>query len=112
MQNFKSKRKQDKINPELRRNYVLKVPLNDEERSFLDGVRGKHSRAETIRFLLRDDKPISVPEINQGCWIELATASANLNQIAKKLNSGESLGIDEIKRELDAFRASLLGARL
>lgn len=112
MQNFKSKRKQDKINPELRRDYKLRVMLNLEELAFLDSVRGRHSRAQTIRFLLSDDKPVMVPQLNQGAWIELATSAANLNQISKKLNSGESLDIKEIKRELDAFRASLLGAKL
>ena len=112
MQKFKSARKQDHIEPHEVRTYKLRVMLNYEELAFLDSVRGRHSRAQTIRFLLSDDKPIQVPEINKRCCIELAAASANLNQLSKKLNSGESLEIAEIKRELDAFRASLLGAKL
>ena len=112
MQNFKSKRKQDGIEPSEIRNYKLRVMLNAHELEFLDAVRGRHSRAETIRFLLNEERPVTVPELNQGAWIELATASANLNQIARKLNGGESLEIEEIREQLSIFRAALLGADL
>ena len=112
MKNFKTKRMQDHIQPREVRTTQVKVMLNDEESEFLDTVRGRFSRAETFRFLLQDSPPKSVPELNAGAWVELATASANLNQIAKKLNGGESLEIDEIREQLSQFRAALLGAEI
>lgn len=112
MQNFKSKRKQDRLEPDDVRDYTLKVPLNRAEREFLDAVRGRYSRAETMRFLLQENPPKSVDPINQGAWIILATAVANINQMSLKLNSGEVPDLDKIKSELSDFRAALLGAKL
>lgn len=110
MQNFTSKRKQDKIEPDEVRDYTLKVPLNRRERSYLDSVRGRHSKAEAMRFLLNEERPPQVPELNQGAWVALASASANLNQIARRLNSGDAVQAEEIRELLSQFRAALLGA--
>lgn len=112
MKGYKSKRKQDQIEPDEVRTYKLRVMLNSQEVAFLDSVRGKHSRAETVRFLLNDFTPKTIPELNTSAWVELSKASANLNQIAHKLNVGESLGIEEIRERLEGFRAALLGAAL
>lgn len=86
--------------------------LNAQELAFLDSVRGRHSRAEAVRFLLNEERPPQVPELNQGAWIELAKPAANLNQIALKLNVGELPEIAEIREQLSAFRAALIGAEI
>jgi hypothetical protein len=112
MQNFKSKRRQDKIEPDEVRTYKLRVMLNSAELAFLDSVRGRHSRAETMRFLLNNERPPQVPELNAGAWVELSKSAANLNQIALKLNTGEFPEIAEIREMLSQLRASLLGADL
>jgi hypothetical protein len=63
-------------------------------------------------MLSTNSLPAQVPELNQGAWIELAHAASNLNQIAFRLNSGESVEIFEVLEQLETFRASLLGAAL
>lgn len=112
MQNFKSKRKQDKIEQHEVRDYILKVPLNLAEREYLDAVRGRHSKAEAMRFLLNEERPPQVPEPNQEKWVVLATAVANLNQLSHHANSGNIPELEIIKREVADFRAALLGAKL
>ena len=112
MKNFKTNRKQDSIEPHDVRQHQVKIMLNDEEVEFLNIVRGRHSRAEAFRFLLVDNPPKSVPELNQKAWVNLATAVANLNQIAQRLNFGELPEIEKIKSELSEFRAALLGASI
>lgn len=106
---FVSKRKQDNLASHEVRNYKLRVMLNNEELSILDGVRGKHSRAEAMRFLMLNELPAPIPELNASAWSELARASANLNQLAHRANAGETLQIDEVRRELESFRARLIG---
>lgn len=110
MKNFQSKRKQDKPESREVRKHQVQTMLNDDELAFLDSVRGNVRRAEAMRFLLQENPPKSVPELNAGAWIELATASSALNQLTKKLNCGESVEIEIIREQLSQFRAALLGA--
>lgn len=110
--NFKSRRKQDHIEPREVRKHQIQVMLNDQELAFLDSVRGRVRRAEAMRFLLQENPPKSVPPLNQGAWIILATAVSNINQASRKLNAGEVPDLDKIKSELNDFRAALLGAKL
>ena len=111
MGDFLSKRKQDQLAQSEVRQHILKVRLSKHELSVLDTVRGRLSRAETIRFLLLLKMPPPVPSINQDAWTELARAASNLNQIAHQLNCGEAVDIDLVSNELRAFRSLLVGAR-
>ena len=108
--NFKSKRKQDNIEPAKVRNYMLRVMLNNEELELLDIVRGPHSRAEAPRFLMSSNLPAPVPKLNALVWEKLARASSNINQIARHLNSGGGINFEEIKVNIEEFRASLIFA--
>jgi len=64
-----------------------------------------------------------VPELNQQAWVQLAAASANLNQLVHRLNSAHQMGGDSLlttAREeaksifdsLQGFRTSLICASL
>ena len=108
---WQSKRKQDDISQREVRDYKLRVMLNADELSFLDTVRGRRSRAETMRFLLQNSTPpASIPQLNADAWVELSRASANLNQLARHLNSGGAADAEAIRRELEEFRSALIGA--
>jgi hypothetical protein len=107
-----SKRKQDKIEPAEVRNYKLRVMLNHEELEFLDTARGRYSRAEATRYFITQTMPSQIPSLNSVAWTELSKSAANLNQIAHNLNNNESLKIEEIRTELEAFRRALIGAQL
>jgi hypothetical protein len=53
----------------------------------------------------------SVPALNAKAWVELSRAASNLNQIAKRLNREEMLGIVKIQEVLKEFRMWLIGAK-
>ena len=108
--NFKSKRKQDEIEHAKVRNYKLRVMLNLEELELLDIVRGPHSRAEATRFLMENNLPATVPELNVEAWESLARASSNINQIARHLNSGGGINFEEIRVKIEEFRSALIFA--
>lgn len=105
------KRKQDNIDEEEFRHHVLKVRLNSEELKILDLIKGRHSRAVAVRFLVMSEIPAKVPALNQQAWRDLSKSASNLNQISHKLNIGELPEIAEIRRELEIFREGLLGAK-
>lgn len=56
--------------------------------------------------------PRAVPELNREAWEALSRAASNLNQLARQMNFGEVLDLEEVLEELRQFRASLYGARL
>ncbi|MNO01967.1 hypothetical protein D3C81_2222460 [compost metagenome] len=51
---------------------------------------------------------VKVPEINLQAYAELARAAANLNQIAKAMNEGAPLELQQIQEALHAFRLALI----
>ncbi len=112
VRDYKPKRKQDHIEPCARRIHVEKVRFNDDERAFINEARGNIPRAVYIRMMSTCNEPIIPPEFNKGIWITLATAVANLNQLSRRVNSGESVLAEEIRNELESFRAALIGAKI
>lgn len=70
--------------------------------------------ADFIRRSAAGSLPPTVPQLNYIAWCELANALNNLNQIARKLNSGmqindfDSRNIAEIKIIITALRPKLL----
>jgi hypothetical protein len=58
-----------------------------------------------------DRLPPTVPELNRTAWTQLAKAAANLNQIARHLNSDDHPAFADIRDALAKFRVSLLEAQ-
>jgi len=110
MGDFLSKRKQD-VPPAVEvRSHQVKVMLNDHEIHLLDLARGSLSRAEVFRFLLLNKMPRPIPELNAAAWIALSRSAANLNQLARQLNMGEQVQIEQLRLSLEQFRMALIGA--
>ena len=66
--------------------------------------------AAYIRSVSLDKIVPTVPGCNIELWRELAPVLSNLNQIAKKLNSGETLHtVEALKFDLQTLRNRLLG---
>ncbi|MGB9620460.1 MAG: plasmid mobilization relaxosome protein MobC, partial [Armatimonadota bacterium] len=59
--------------------------LLDERRSVVRMRRGEYLRTAALSQL-----PPSIPAINREAWVELSRFGANLNQIARHLNEGQS----------------------
>lgn len=96
---------------ELRENRIS-VRFTDAELSTLK-IRAGTDVPKRLSAYLRDsalDKlPMQIPEINREAWLALSRSAANLNQISRAINLGESPELDVIKAELATFRAALLG---
>jgi len=110
MSDFLSKRKQDEPPAEEVRSHQVKVMLNDHEIHLLDLARGSLSRAEVFRFLLLNKMPRPIPELNAAAWIALSRSAANLNQLARQLNMGEQVQVEQLRVSLEQFRMALIGA--
>lgn len=111
MENRKSKRGPKPIETAEKRTHTVSVRLNAAELDLLDKRRGKFLRGEWMRMAALEKLPPSIPAVNLEAWQKLARSSANLNQIALKLNGGHSVDAAEIARVLAEFRLSLLGAQ-
>jgi len=105
----KSRRGHPKLDDSECRTNCVSVRLNEAELDLLNKRRGPLKRGEWLRMSALDQLPPAVPELNREAWIELAKSSANLNQIAKKLNQGELVRIEIIRGELTKFRNDLIG---
>lgn len=94
-----------------KRVHTVSVRLNAAELAWLDAqrVRVRMQRGEYLRAAAFGKLPPVVPELNREAWIALARTAANLNQIAYRLNSGDTLPLAEVRAALDAFRRNLIG---
>lgn len=92
------------------RTITVSSRFSPEEVQELDRRRGKIRRGTFLRNLfLGKREPKQIPEVNREQYIETARWAANLNQLARALNSAEVPDIREIQRTLAGFRQSLLG---
>ena len=94
------------------RQRCISVRLSQREDAELDRRRGAQQRGRFIRNLfLGRPEPKQIPEINRKAYIEMARAASNLNQIARALNRGDRVILEELIRELQAFRREMLRGR-
>lgn len=96
-----------------KRRHTVSVRLNDAELARLDSQRAavQMQRGEYLRAAALHRLPPTIPELNREAWASLARSAANLNQLAKRMNSADELNINEIRAALDSFRNSLIGAK-
>lgn len=95
------------------RTHCVSVRLAPLELAELDAARCHRQRGAFLRdcWLRRPVSPV-VPSLNRAAWAELSHAAANLNQLARRANTDDIPGFEELAEALAAFRASLLGARM
>lgn len=94
------------------RQHAVTCRLTDAELSRCDNVRGDLTRGEWLRIAALDALPVVIPAVNRDAYAELARAAANLNQLAKKSNTGEVIDFDQVRAELSKFRLALIGAKI
>jgi len=96
---------------ELRR-HCVSVRLAPDELAALDRRRGRVRRGAFLRKLFLGKKePRQIPVVNTERYAETARWAANLNQIARGLNTKDTPDIEEICRILAQFRRSLIGLK-
>mgnify|MGYP000979813154 CR=1 FL=1 len=92
------------------RTHVVATRLSPAESARLDELRGKMQRGRYIRhIILGGATPPRIPEINRIAYAETARWAANLNQIAHRLNAGDTVSPAEVAEILTQFRRALLG---
>lgn len=96
--------------PEALQRHLVACRLTDAELAQLDLGRGVLTRGEGLRQLaLARRLPPHIPEVNRQAYAELARASANLNQLARRANIEGQLEVAALSASLAAFRLALLG---
>lgn len=92
-----------------KRNHCVSVRMNSEELRRLNIVRGKIRCGTYLRLMFNESSPVSVPEINQQAYAELARSASNLNQIAHHLNSKGDIEVTQVLNALRDFRLMIIG---
>ena len=93
-----------------KRTHCVSVRVSESELTALDRRRGKIRRGTFLRnVFLGKKEPAQIPEINRRAYIETARWAANLNQLARQLNSAGFVQAEEVIQTLAEFRRSLLG---
>lgn len=110
---IKKRRRGPTPDPGNKRNKRVSVYFSDTEYEKLISITGdqklvsEHLRNSGLR---NKSYRVVIPEMNRQAYSSLARSSANLNQIAKSINIGETPEIEEIRDALKALRLSLIGA--
>jgi len=99
----------ERLSPDLKRAHCISVRMNVAELADLDNKRGRIPRGEWLRLASEDKLPPSIPPLNRQAWIELSRSASNLNQVSRKLNSGDEVEVSELRQVLADFRMKLLG---
>lgn len=99
--------------PEELRTHHVSTRLSPAELAQLDELRGKvrMQRGEFLRAAALHQLPPSIPALNIEAWQSLARASANLNQLAHRVNAGLPASLLDVMRAVEDLRSALIGAR-
>lgn len=89
--------------------HTISTRLNDEELEKLRRKKGKMPYGVYIRNMLLSRMSGVVPKVNQEIYSETARWASALNQIARRLNMGEDVEMQEVVSLLKNFRQALLG---
>lgn len=92
-----------------KRNRCIAVHLNDEELENLKRMKGKIPYSAYIRNTILGRTPKIIPKPNRQAYVETARWASALNQIAKRLNMGEDIEMQEVRELLKNFRQALMG---
>lgn len=104
-----------------RRNIKTTVTLNrlEAEQLALKSEDAGMDCASYIRVAALGNAITAVPKLNREAYIELARLAGNLNQLMRHINSDKSVvvrgeqlgaGLEKLSVQVQALRASLLGA--
>lgn len=97
------------------RNHCVSTRMNKAELATLDQQRAivKMQRGEYLRAASLYALPQAIPGLNATAYAELARSAANLNQIARYVNSTADLSsvIKDLQVSLEQFRSALIGMK-
>ena len=93
-----------------KRTNCVSVRFSDDELELIDSVRGKRTRAYTIRVLALGKLPRPIPEINQLAWRDLGRALGNLSTISASMRAGGCGDFGQIRGLVNDLRMRLIAA--
>lgn len=92
------------------RTVTVSSRFSPSEAAELDRRRGSIRRGTFLRSLFLGKKePRQIPSPNRAAYAETARWASALNQIARQMNRGEVVDIQEVRMTLAEFRRALLG---
>lgn len=93
-----------------RRSYRIAVYLLAAEMRVISGFSELSGvcPATYLRKAALSTPPVVIPELNKQVWEQLGRSAANLNQIAKSLNSNDLNYLIEVRTALIRFRQALV----
>ena len=97
------------MSAEDRRDHRVSVYLNSAELAALDDLRGGIGRGAYLRTAALETVPLRIPPINLVAWRDLAPVASNLNQLARRANSGDAPDIEAVYDELQNLRTAMIG---
>lgn len=103
------KRGRKPLQPSDRKSYHIALRVNAETYEFIDAMRGNLSRSDYIMRCVTGNVPVQVPEINREAWADLGRVGSNINQLARRVNLGDSFPAEIIKSELFNLRLKMMG---
>ncbi len=87
------------------------IRVSPSEHSEMLARAGKMRLAPWLRAAALDAIPPTIPQINRDALAELHRVGANLNQIARKLNSSGEVDLHDLRSTVSELRATLAGAQ-
>lgn len=94
---------------EERQSEVIALRVTPAEKAELQAGAGKRPLGTWARQLVFGRAVPVIPEINRDVWRATAGAANNLNQMARKLNIGIDVDIEELRETVSAFRLAIIG---
>lgn len=99
--------------PESQRKHRIAVYLNAAELKVINGFSELSGvcPAAYFRGAALNSPPVVIPQLNQEVWQMLGKAAANLNQIAKSINTNDVPDLYVIRQALAQFRTALVSQK-
>ena len=87
--------------------------LNDEEDAALESMALTcgMSKSQYLRYLITGIKPKVIPAVNDDTHYQLMKIGTNLNQIARRLNSGNSVPYSDVTDAIISLRGIIASIR-
>lgn len=108
-------KKKRRLKGDEKRSHTVSARMNKAELEQLDQlcIPSKCKRGEYLRAAALNSPPPIVPPVNLEKWLELGRMGANINQIAKRLNEGDTIvnHIEELRKLIVETRIELLKAK-
>ena len=94
---------------EERQTEVIALRVTPAEKAELLRGAGKRPLGTWARQLVFGRAVPVIPAVNRDVWQKTAGAANNLNQMARKINLGVDVDVEELRETIRAYRLAIIG---